>query len=341
MTRPACWLFLFSFVINSSLYAQEAKKPVAKKKKAAVTAPAVQAPEASEGPKVDTVGSSGPTLNFSTEGGTPDNTDHRDTIQFKGLSAPTQEATQPQVEIKATEDEGFKTYIGYPKHQLALIDSYGTLSATWNYNGQDFNFNTSTLAYGLAYRFIATPSIQLEAAYSRYNVGIGAGKASGFSINDSDVDVDQYGVSGQYCMISPNNFYKQFCLGGMIGNDAYPVLQFVGASQLKMGKVQDIAVGIKAGLQLPFTDSVFFRGQLAYNYGTGAGNSGELTPPNNSSFAVDLAVPWQINAHHGLNPHVDYVTRQATIEGKIGSNKDKWATDSTTLGGGVDYVYTF
>lgn len=324
MTRPAHWLVVIAATVSFTASAEVTQKPAAK-----------------EPAKAETVGGAGPVLKFNTEGGTPDNTDHRDLIKFKGITAPTTETAEPVKESMATEDEGFKTYLGYPKHQLALIDQYGTLSATWNYNGQDFNFNSSTMQYGLAYRFVATPSMQLEAYYSRYNIGIGAGKASGFTINDSDMDIDQYGIGGQYCFISPNNFYRQFCLGGVIGNDAYPVLQFINSSVLEMGKVQDIAVGVKAGLQLPFTDSIYFRGTLAYKYGTGAGNSGELTPQNNTSFAVDLAVPWQINSHHGLNPHVDYITRQATIEGKIGNNKDKWATDSTTFGGGVDYIFTF
>lgn len=292
------------------------------------------------------IGSQGPQLKFNTEAA-PTNTDHRETIKFKGMddysntSKKTEEAPKPILEFSSNEDEGFKSYIGYPKHEIHVLAGSDNIAATWGYNGQDFTFRSSTIAYGVNYTFVGTPMWKLGVHYSRYSVGVDAGTISGFSIKESEETLDQYGVNSEYCFISSANFYRQYCLGGTILNDSYPILKFTSGTDLEMGRVDDIVVGVHVAAQIPFSDKIFFKPILGYNYGTGAGNSGALTAEGNSKFWFRAELPWSIARRFTLKLHADYSARQATIKGKIGNNNDKWETDSTIVGGGLDAIFVF
>ncbi len=293
------------------------------------------------------VGPTGPPLKFSTDDA-PTNTDHRETIKFKGMDTYTtpsgkgDETPQPILEASATEDDdGFKSYIGYPKHEIHLINGFDNVAATWGYDGQDFNFRSSTLAYGLNYTFVGTPMWKLGVFYSRYSVATPSGTVTPYAIVESEETLDQYGLNTEYCHISSSNFYRQYCIGGTIMNDAYPVLKFTTSTRLEMGKVDDIVVGVHLAAQLPFNDKIYFKPILGYNYGTGAGQSGALTAESNSKFYFRGEVPWLLTRRFTLKLHGDYSARQAVIKGTIGTNKDKWETDSTIIGGGLDAIVVF
>lgn len=290
------------------------------------------------------VGSSGPMLKFNTDDA-PTNTDPRAPIKFKGMDSysmpTTPETPQPILEATANDDDTFKSYIGYPKHELQLTNGYDNVAAKWGYNGKDFNFRNSTMALGLNYTFVAAPMWKIGAYYSQYSIAAPAGTSSPYVIADSTATVAKYGFNGEYCYISSANFYRQYCVGGTVMNDSYPVLKFTSATRLVASKVDDIVVGVHGAIQIPFNDRVYFRPVAGFNYGTGAGQSGALTSTYNTSLFLRLELPVVAARWLTLKGHADYSSRQATIEGTIGTNKDKWETDSTILGGGVDAIFVF
>jgi hypothetical protein len=118
-------------------------------------------------------------------------------------------------------------------------------------------------------------------------------------------------------------------------------LKFIDGTHLVMSSVSDIVVGVHAGVQIPITEKIQFKPIVGYNYGTGAGSSGTLTSKGNSMLWARGEIPFTINRQWMVKLHGDYQSRQATIEGKIGANNDKWETDSVLLGGGADVFYTF
>lgn len=293
------------------------------------------------------VKSSGPELKFKS-GGEPAKTDTRQNLKFsdpsievKPAKSEAPAAAAPMITTNEDDEPGFKTYIGYPKHVLSLVDGFNNLTSKFSYNGKDFNFSSSVVNYGLEYTYVATPSWKVSATYQRYGVSVPAGKVGSSIINDSKENIDSYGVDTDYCMISSSNFFRQYCLGGGVANDAYPVLKFVDGTHLEMGKVQDIVVGIHVGAQLPISEKIQFKGILGYNYGTGAGGAGNLSSENDTKLYARLELPWTITQNISLKFHGDYSTRNATIKGDVGNNKDKWTTDTTILGGGADLGYTF
>lgn len=295
------------------------------------------------------IGSQGPQLKFNTEAA-PTNTDHRETIKFKGMddysntanSKKADDTPKPILEFSSNEDEGFKSYIGYPKHEIQILAGSDQVAADWGYDGRTFGFKNSTVTYGLNYTFVASPMWKIGVTYSRYSVAIGTGQVPGFAnILDSKADLDQYGFNSEYCFISSANFYRQYCLGGTIMNDAYPILAFTSGSVLEMGKVEDIVVGVHGAVQIPFSDKIFFKPILGYNYGTGAGQSGTLRAEMNSKLWFRAEIPWQIARMFTLRLHADYSARQATVKGRSGNFTDKWETDSTIVGGGLDAIFVF
>lgn len=334
MSKALILIVISTFIFSQNLQAQQ-KQKAAKKSEP----PPATVSVSSDG---DHVGSSGPVLKFDAADA-PANKESRPAMKF---TEPTVSAGAPSVAPIATNDtpadeQGFKTYIGYPKHELILLTQADSISATFSYLGQDFNFSTQALVYGLAYNLVATPSWKVGVMYQQYNVGVGAGRASGLDILDSDETLSQFGINAEYCSISASNFYRQFCFGGLIMKDAYPFLDFVGGSTLAMSKLEDIVVGLNTSMQWRLTDSVLIKPILGFNYGTTSGDSGTLTPKSNLKMYLRTEVPWAVTSLYTLRFHGDFSLRRAEAEGLNGVNQDVWETNSANLGLGLDFIAHF
>ncbi|MBY0386293.1 hypothetical protein K2X05_14140 [bacterium] len=285
------------------------------------------------------VGSDGPTLNFDT-GDAPAQKDDRGTLKFSdgSLNPPSKKGTPEPIVTNDTapDEQGFKSYLGYPMHEVTLLNGVDSISATFSYRTQDFNFSTTTFTYGLSYKYIATPAIKIGAYFMQYNIGVNSGTASGLNILESDETLAQFGITTEYCSIQSSNFYNQFCIGGVIAKDAYPMLNFVSSSRLTMASLEDIVLGLNVAYQMALTDKLLFKPMLGYNHGTASGDSGVMTPKSNSRLYIRAELPWMWSEKTIIRFHGDYSLRKAEAEGTIGSNFDPWKTDSANLGVGAD-----
>jgi hypothetical protein len=289
------------------------------------------------------VGSDGPALTFDTSDA-PASKDDRPTIRFSDGSQNTNSKKQePVIATNETppDEEGFKSYLGYPMHEVVLLTGLDSISATFSYGAQDFNFSTNTFAYGLAYSLIATPSWKVGAYFLQYNIGVNSGTASSLNILSSDENLTQFGINTEYCTIGSTNFYRQFCVGGLIARDAYPMLNFASGTDLVMSRLEDIVVGLNIAYQVPLTDKLLLKPILGYNHGTASGNSGTLTPKSNSRLYLRMELPWMWSQQTTVRFHGDYSLRKAEAEGTTGSNFDPWETNSANLGIGADIAYRF
>ena len=239
------------------------------------------------------------------------------------------------------EEAPFKAYIGYPKHQIGVMASPISISSKFNYNTQPFNFKSSSLGYGLWYRLVATPLININLDWNRFTAAVAAATVSPYTVAESEETYDNYGVSGSYCYASKLSFFHRLCPGFKIANDAYPILEFTTGTALKMGKVEDIVIGLTLDYQFPVVESLLLTAMMGYNYGTGVGNSGSLTSKENNAIYARLGSQWTVASRHEISANVEYNMRTAKLKGLVGSNTDSWETTSTILGLRAAYGYTF
>lgn len=295
----------------------------------------------SVGKDVDT---STPSMNFNTDSN-PKSTDHRPALKFKD------DTTQP---VKKEEDysngvkeeEPYRAYVGYPKNQVGVHVEPTSLAFDWKFNGQSFNYRSNTLKYGVDYNFVVTPQFTVGVSYTHYGVSVSSATADPFVINNSSDTFDDYYLKGRYCFISDSNFNRRLCPGIDIGNDSYPVLQFVNDGvHLEMGNVQDLVVGVNLTGQIPFTDKFVFKGIVGYNIGTGIGNSGPLTSKSNDSYYLNVSTDWTVSSteHHAHDAifGVGFKHRDASLTGQVGANSDTWQTDADELSLYLAYMFTW
>ncbi len=284
-----------------------------------------------------------PVYQFNTSG-TPGATDDRGGMNFKVPLTTEEKSNNVMADpVKNTDDgDAFKTYIGYPKHQLQLYYNPTTVNSKWKYTTQEFTFNSnSSDSVGLMYRFVATPQINAEVDYARYTVTTKEASVSPFTIKASDTIVDTLWVRLNYFFVNDSNFFFRYGPGVELGYDAYPILNFVNSTDLQMDKVKDFTLGVNFNLQYPMIQNFLLIAKVGFNTGTGAGNSGELTTSTNNSTYGQLGIDWSVTDHHGVNAGVDYRMRKASIDGLRGTVKDTWDTTSTNTAFKLGYVYTF
>ena len=284
---------------------------------------------------------SGESLKFNTETSNPPSSDTRPPMQFSDPGATPLGEKAPVFAATIPEDEPYKAYLGFPKNRVGAFLAFKSLSSLWNYNGRDYNFPNSPLAYGINYAFLITPTWSVGVDYSRYTLKLNAANILPYRFNASTASYDEYYFKVRYCVVSHSSFYRQFCPGIDIGNDSYPIVKFEGANDLYLSKVQDIIIGLNLNWQIPINDSWGFKANAGYNYGTGMGNTGALTSKNNNSLVAGAGVEYQFPRLHSVSASIDYKSRSAKIKGVIGNNTDTWTTKSSDIGVKVGYNITW
>ncbi len=269
-------------------------------------------------------------------------TDVRAPLKFK-VPGETDAKPAPEVVNPLAEDAPYKAFIGYPKQTLGAFAEYSDLGATWKYIGQSFNFSDTPIAYGVNYKYLATPLLTFDIEYMHWSDAVTDATVLPFVIVASTYSYDTLFVGGNYCFVSELTALRRFCPGITIGRDEYPILNFGSGNltRLTLNKVADFTIGVNAKYEMPFRDNILFTLVGGYNMGTGAGNSGSLTSTSNSSYYVKALTDWNVKGNHTANFQFDYSARAAKLEGKIGSNSPKWDTDSTIMGLRAGYTYTF
>ncbi len=320
------------------------KTKAAKKKKAAAPAPVVI--EAPDSMPLEKATSTPPESNSSSEylkfnvDSAPAPTDPRPAMQFSdpGESAPG--TPRPEYTETTPDAVAFKTYPGYPKHQAGLYVKPSTLSSSWSYGGSTYNFRSPTLALGTGYRIQINPLWSMELDYMHYSMNLEAGVVLPFRFLASTTSFDDYSVKGNYCYIGKTSYYRKICPGFQIGNEGYPILNFVQgtSTNLNLSKVQDIIIGVNADYQEPFADKFLFKAIIGFNYGTGLGNSGYLTSKSNYSYYGDAGAEWSVTEHNIIQVFAEYRLRTAQISGQVGNITDKWDTKSSLLGAKIGYM---
>ena len=106
-------------------------------------------------------------MKFNTET-TPPSTDQRPTLRFTDPGETPIGNKPPDFSDPAPEEAPFKTYLGYPKNQVGIFVLPMNFGSTWTFNGQSFNFATTTTGLGLFYRLAPTPLWNMELNYMHY-----------------------------------------------------------------------------------------------------------------------------------------------------------------------------
>ena len=280
-------------------------------------------------------------LKFNTDSA-PVSTDYRAPMIFKNSDETPVGAPRKEYSDNVPEDAGFKAYIGYPKHQVGIYAAPQAISSKWTgAKGEGYNFTNATTALGLNYRLLASPLWKVEVDYQHYELKMDAASANPFSFIESSATFDNFYIRNSFCLVSKWTFQQQLCPGVDIGNDGYPIVNYVTNKQLVLVKVQDIMVGLNLAYQYPISDVLLFRAMIGYNYGTGLGNSGYLTSQNNSSYFANANLEWSLSQQNTIQFGAELKARQAKVSGQIGPNTDSWQTDSTAFGGKLGYIRTF
>ncbi|MBX9767326.1 MAG: outer membrane beta-barrel protein [Bdellovibrionales bacterium] len=268
--------------------------------------------------------------------------DSRPQFQFNdGILDKAQIAPPKYKQDELPDSEVFALYPGYPKNQISVGIRPYSVSSKWNYQGQDFSFPTTSVGYGIGYRFLPNPNVLVEAEYAAYGIETTSATVDPFLIQSSSITMDSLFLKGAYCFFGSSSFFRQLCPGIDVGYDTYPVLDFASSSTLKLSQVRDIIFGLNLAYQIPLTDQTRLRLKVGYNKGTGAGNSGTLTSKENTSYYLLGELNWSFNDHHSMVVGGEYRARDANLSGKRGVNTDTWKTTSVILGLQLSYVYTF
>lgn len=346
-----CLTVGFFGVANTANAQQKPKKAAAAKK----AAPAEAAPEAAPAqPAADTAVTETksyngqPVLQFNTLG-SPGTTSGRDTLQFK---VPTDDKAiaddkmaNPVVNIK--NDDAFKTYIGYPKHQFSVNYTPGSYGGKFSYtsttSGQktEFNFSsTSTIATELIYRFVSTPSVVFEGNFNYFTAGTKAGTpGAATTVLDSTTNAMSLFVRGNYCYIG-TNFFARLCPGVEFGTEQYPLVGYKNGTQLEMQKASELSYGINVLAQYPIVKTTVIKARLGYLMGTGSGGSGELTSKKNNALYLNTDIEWPMGSNY-MNIGFYYLNRTSTVEGNVGNFKDKWDSNIGQLALRLGYTWDF
>ncbi len=314
-------------------------KPVISSEKA--TTPTETVEKSSGGP--ERVRESDDTLKFMTDEVAPAAAADQKQLKFNtGTTVPADDEKANSFSEEAS-DSVFKVYLGYPKHQVTVDLIPQQIYSKWSFSGQDFNFTSGSLAYGLGYRLVIDPTLSISLAGHMQSVGVaGSTIGSTFVVQDSDVTLTTIFANAEYCFIGSTSFYRQFCGALVIGRDAYPILGFSGStSQLAMSKVEDLVIGPRLAIQIPIKTMARLRSELGYNFGNGIGNSGALTSKSNSSLTFNIGAFWTPAEHSELGLTGEYNMRQAKLSGQVGTNTVDWDTTSSSLMGRFSYTYTF
>lgn len=283
-----------------------------------------------------------PILQFNTSGESKSATDHEG-IKFKipGEGSASDDKMANPIENQKN-DAVFKTYIGYPKHQLNLSYAPVSYGAKFSYRGSDFNYSSMDLTgLGVTYTALVTPSVYFDVAASYFSVKSKSGLAGSYTVTDSTSSVLQFNLRGNYCWIG-DNFYARLCPGLEIGQDAYPLLAFNSAGRIEMQTANEMTYGVNVFAQYPLLRSSNIGARLGYVMGSGSGQSGGLSSKKNSLIYLDSKVEWPVSPGSLMNVGLYYGLRSSTIEGKTSAvNTDKWDNEIGHLALKIGYTWEF
>jgi hypothetical protein len=286
----------------------------------------------------------GENLKFNTDA-VPKSTDQRPSMQFSDPGDAPLGTPRHEYAETTPEEAPFKTYVGYPKQLGGVSLEVLNLASAWSYQSNTYNFTSASTAIGLNYRLEVSPLWDMEVEYSHYSISMNAATVgtgiNEFIFDSSSVSFDNYALKTDYCFISRTLFYRKLCPGFKVGNDGYPIVNFVGNSELSLTRIQDYIIGVSVLYQEPFSDKFLFKAVVGYNYGTGLGNSGYLTSSSDSSYYGDAGVEWTVSEHNLVTVMGEYLARNANVSGVRGSTKDSWQTNSSLIGGKIGYMRAF
>lgn len=286
----------------------------------------------------------GQPLKFNTDGN-EQSLDHRGPLDFKFEGVPSNGFEKQSAPISSDDStytgERFVLNPGYPKQSVGASLRPYSINAAWSFSGQDFNYTTESIGYGVYYRFQSTPQFQFDADYNTYKVDIVDTSVSPYTIAASSATLSALFARGTYCFIGAASFFNQFCLGGDLGYETYPLLDFKDATTLSLNSIKDVIVGAHIAYRRPLYGSFSLKLVGTYTMGTGGGSGGALTSKQNNAYAFNADVLWEKTEHHGFVAGVEYKARSASLSGKRGNFTDSWTTTAAMAVLHLDYQYTF
>lgn len=241
--------------------------------------------------------------------------------------------------------EEFKSYVGYPKHQFGVHLAPKHVASSWTQNSTTYNFNSTAFAYGLDYNFIITPRITVGIDYTHYSLSMSAATADIYNFASSSANFDDYFAKFSYCFISDESFERRFCPGFTLGNDSYPVLQYIDRTTLGITNVSDFVLGLSALGTWPIKSLFIIKAKVGFNIGTGSGSSGAVTSKTNSSYYGDLITDWKLGhtqtGEHGVQVGVGIKLRNASVSENVSNADVGWTSKVVDESANLGYTYTF
>ncbi len=289
-----------------------------------------------------------PVLQFNTLG-KPASSDDRNALKFKTVTDEKAGTTSPSTDAMANPVENIKNdapysiAVGYPRWEVAVA-----LNPSSNGFKQDNNTlgtlnytSTSPMGLDLSAKLIPNPEVYYQVSYNYQTVGVNdAVLAALFTIKESKAVIDSFLVGGGYCFIF-NNFYNKLCPGFELGIDSYPSLDFTDNTNIQIAKIRDMVAGINLNWQYPVIYNVKFQSKLGYLSGLKIGQSSNLGVTKNSKMTLDAGFEWPIGTNKHITAMVNYVSRDASVEGKSGANTDTWTTKASMLAGKIGFAWEF
>ncbi|MBS1985064.1 MAG: hypothetical protein JST16_12915 [Bdellovibrionales bacterium] len=238
-----------------------------------------------------------------------------------------------------------KSYSGYPKLIGSLTYNPGysgmkqTLAGTDTVEGREFNSSGMSLvdtSVGLQAEF--TPRIVSEFNFDYRRMGVAAADLGDFQLQSSNASVTNVSAKGFYCFNS-NAFQNRACVGGGLGLDSFPILNFPTNSTLAMDKLSNMTIGLAAKGSYQVTQTISSKAHLGWDYGLGMGASGLYKLNSSNKLTGGVGIDYSVARYAGLSirSELGFERRAASFE----HTTDSWTATNLVYLAKLGVAYEF
>lgn len=231
---------------------------------------------------------------------------------------------------------------GFPLHQLRLSTHLSGLQGTWNFQGNEVEFNSKTdTGFGLMYRFFPSATFSTDLLYESTPLQIESESTGLWTLPGSEVQAESLFLRLSFSWIGMKSFFYRYGWSAQFGQDSYPTLDFVNSNTLEFTTTKDLVAGLSMHAQWLFLQPLSYRFRAGANWGTQSGDYSGPTAKANQSYFAELGLNYMIDEKSFVDTDLHYRYRNSTQNGALNGTSADWETESRQTLLQLSYSRTF
>lgn len=194
---------------------------------------------------------------------------------------------------KEEEYTAVSTFYGYPRFEYGLGYNPSYIGFKQSRGGVQYNiagFNYLTVDGYATIQFRPENAIRLSAGFMQLKTdAISFGTAG--NLKASEANIVKLEVAFDHCLFF-DTFYHRMCFGPQFGVDGFPVLDFVGSTDLRMTQLRDMMAGLHVDYYYPVNKNFVSKTSFSYDYGMTQGQNETLFLTSDSKMSLASTVEW-------------------------------------------------